>query len=139
MSRRTLLLTLVLCAVPAVRAQNAAAPAEQQPPASASEPARGPVPDIEVAYRAYASGELEAADRVLTELIERQPSPAAYLLRGCTRYSRSVLTRNGGGLQEAARADIVRAYRLNPALWLDPARFSPKILSFVDSVRREQQ
>lgn len=107
---------------------------ESAAPPSRARPAQ--VADIEVAYRAFAAGELDAAERMFTELIERQPSPAAYLLRGCTRYTRAMLSRNPGALSEGAKADIRRAFALNPSLSLDRRQFSPRLIAFLDEVRQ---
>lgn len=98
--------------------------------------ARRVAADIEVAYRAFAAGELDSAERMFSELIEQQPSPAAYLLRGCTRYTRAMLSRDPGSLSEGARSDVRRAYALNPSLSLDPRLFSPRLIAFLDEVRQ---
>lgn len=95
-----------------------------------------PLPDIEVAYRAFATGELEVAEKMLTRLVERRPSPAAFLLRGCTRYTRAMLARVPGDLMLGARGDVRRAFELNQSLWLDPDRFSPRLIAFLEEVRQ---
>lgn len=128
----------------------APSPRAQEPPNAASsdssveaeapretEAASTAVPDIEVAYHAYAGGDLAAADRILSLLIERQPSPAAYLLRGCTRYTVAMLAKDRGQLIPYAREDVRQAFALNPSLWLDPAVFSPRLRAFLEQVRRE--
>lgn len=92
-------------------------------------------PTFELAYRAYAAGELDRAEQLLTKLINGKPSPEALLLRGCTRYTRAVLSRQPN--LGAANADLKAALSLNTSLRLDPRSFSPKLVAWFDEVRRQ--
>jgi hypothetical protein len=92
-------------------------------------------PTLELAYRAYASGDLARADELLSRLLESKRSPEALLLRGCTRYTRSVLSRQPN--LAAANADLKAALSLNTSLRLDPKSFSPKLVAWFDQVRRQ--
>lgn len=141
--KRTIAL-LLLAALPAM-AQNSGSRIEIQELAAVQKPLRGVatrapgrLPDIEVAYRAFAAGELEAAETMFSLLIERRPSPAAFLLRGCTRYTRAMLARDGGTLIEGAKADVRRAFDMNESLWLDPDSFSPRLITFLEEVRQRE-
>jgi hypothetical protein len=93
-------------------------------------------PTLELAYRAYAAGDLARADELLSRLLESKRSPEALLLRGCTRYTRSVLSRQPN-LAAAANADLKAALSLNTSLRLDPKSFSPKLVAWFDQVRRQ--
>lgn len=90
---------------------------------------------LELAYRAYAAGDLDRAEQLLTKLIDGKPSPEALLLRGCTRYTRAALSRqpNFGG----ANADLRAALSLNTSLRLDPKSFSPKLVAWFDQAKRQ--
>ena len=90
-------------------------------------------PQLEAAYRAFAAGDLAASDQMLTRVIGAQPSGEAYLLRGCARYTRAVLARSSD--LAAAAADFRAALKINRALRLDPAAFSPKLVAFFEQVR----
>lgn len=103
----------------------------------ALKPAASPAEELrarlESAYRAYAQGDLAAAEQMLSALIAAKPSPEAYLLRGCARYTRAMLSR--GDLAPAA-ADFKAALRLNAGLRLEPAAFSPKLVQYFETLRR---
>jgi len=58
----------------------------------------------------------------------------AYLLRGCTRYTRGVLSGRDDALAAAAE-DFREALKKNASLRLDPAAFSPKLIAFFEKVR----
>jgi hypothetical protein len=92
-------------------------------------------PTLELAYRAYAAGDLARAEELLSRLLESKRSPEALLLRGCTRYTRAVLARQTN--LAAASADLKAALSLNTHLRLDPKSFSPKLVSWFDRVRRQ--
>jgi hypothetical protein len=104
------------------------------PPPSAPDPARA---QLEAAYRAFAAGDLASSDRALTQLISTKESAEAYLLRGCARYTQAMLSRNGDPLLVSAAADMQSALRLNHALQLDAAAWSPKLVAFFDKVKRQ--
>ena len=90
---------------------------------------------LESAYRAFAGGDLTASEQLLNELISAKPTPEAYALRGCARYTRAMLSRKGD--LSAASEDFRAALRLNAGLRLDKAAFSPKLVDYFESVRRQ--
>jgi len=90
---------------------------------------------LESAYRAFAGGDFAASEQMLNELISANPTPEAYVLRGCTRYTRAMLSRNAN--LSAASDDFRAALRLNASLRLDKAAFSPKLIDYFESVRRQ--
>jgi hypothetical protein len=101
-----------------------------------------PVPDptraqLELAYRAFAAGDLASSDRALTELITAKESAEAYLLRGCERYTQAMLSRHGDPLLASAAADMQSALRLNRTLQLDASAWSPKLLAFFEKLKRQ--
>jgi hypothetical protein len=105
-----------------------------------AEVAVAPPPDparaqLESAYRAFAAGDLASSDRALTELIAAKESAEAYLLRGCERYTQAMLSRNSDPLLASATADMQSALRLNHALQLDAAAWSPKLIAFFEKVK----
>lgn len=104
------------------------APPLPTPPVSASESRAL----LESAYRAYANGDLEQAEDMLSRLVGGNANANAFLLRGCTRYTRAMLTR--GNLDDAT-ADFRAALRLNRSLRLDKNAFSPKLIAFFDQIR----
>ena len=89
---------------------------------------------LEAAYRAYASGNLAVSEDLLTNILTRTPSPEAYLLRGCTRYTRAMLSKQPDDLLVGARLDFREALKINPALRLDARMFSPKLVRFFEDV-----
>ncbi|HSP17356.1 MAG TPA: hypothetical protein VLV78_21610 [Thermoanaerobaculia bacterium] len=91
---------------------------------------------LESAYRAFAAGDLSSSERALTSMLDGSPSGEAYLLRGCARYTRAVLSRNSDSLLAAARSDFKAALKLNRSLRLDKTAFSPKLIAFFEEVRR---
>jgi hypothetical protein len=99
---------------------------------TAARPAANPRAELEAAYRAFAAGELTASDHLLSRLIGSDAGAEAYLLRGCARYTQAMLSR---GALDAARADFRAALKLNRALRLDRAAFSPKLVAYFDQVR----
>lgn len=90
---------------------------------------------LESAYRAFAAGDLTSSDRALTQLLSTKESAEAYLLRGCSRYTQAMLSRNSAPLLASATADITTALRLNPSLRLDPTSWSPKLVAFFEQVK----
>lgn len=89
---------------------------------------------LEPAWRAYAAGDLVRAEAMLSQLVAANATADAYLLRGVTRWTRASLARNGD-LAPAAD-DFRAALKLNRALHLDAAVFSPKVIAYFESVRR---
>ena len=106
------------------------------PPVQAVQPA---IPNAELrrAYRAFAAGDLMTAEKLLTGLLNAQPATAeAYLLRGCARYTRAMLSRERDPLLLAATDDFRAALRRNASLRLDRDEFSPKLIAFFEQVRQ---
>ncbi|HYM60209.1 MAG TPA: hypothetical protein VEZ11_04885 [Thermoanaerobaculia bacterium] len=91
---------------------------------------------LETAYRAFARGDLDSADKMLSDLIAAKPSPEAFLLRGCARYTRALMTRTPEAQLDGAKADFVKALDGNHALRLDPRVFSPKLIAFFEKLRK---
>jgi hypothetical protein len=110
--------------------------------AAISKPAEIPAPDptageLESAYRAYASGDFASSDRILTNVLSAKPSAEAYLLRGCSRYTQAMLSRDGNALLASAAADIQAGLRIKPSLRLDRGMWSPKLIAFFEQVKSQ--
>ena len=90
---------------------------------------------LQFAYRAYATGDLDLSEKTLSSMLTTSPSSEAYLLRGCARYARAILSRNETLLADASR-DFKAALKLNRALRLDKKTFSPKLIAFFEQVRK---
>ena len=99
-------------------------------------PPRSRSVQLQSAYRAFAVGDLTASERALTSMVDSAPSAEAFLLRGCARYTRAMLSRTPGELLPSARNDFKSALKLNRALRLDRSAFSPKLIAFFDEIRR---
>lgn len=95
-----------------------------------------PRAELESAYRAFATGDLAGSERALTSILDASPSGEAYLLRGCARYTRAMLSRSPEAGLAAARSDFKAALKLNRGLRLDKVAFSPKLIAFFEEVRR---
>jgi tetratricopeptide (TPR) repeat protein len=95
-------------------------------------------PDVTPAYRAFATGDLATADRLLTNMLAKTPAAEAYLLRGCVRYTRAMLSRQPDAQLAAATADFKAALARNRALRLDPSVFSPKLVARFEQVRNNR-
>lgn len=91
---------------------------------------------IERAWRAYAMGDLVSAERALTQILTSSRSEQALLLRGCTRYTQAILSRQPQPLLDAASGDFRSALKLNSRLRLDARAFSPKLVEFFEKVRK---
>jgi tetratricopeptide (TPR) repeat protein len=91
--------------------------------------------DVTPAYRAFATGDLAAAEQMLTRLLATSPAAEAFLLRGCVRYTRAMLSRAPEALLSAATDDFKAALQRNRALRLDPRVFSPKLVARFEQVR----
>lgn len=92
-------------------------------------------PDLRTAYRAFATGDLATAEQLLNRVLDGGASAEAYLLRGCARYTRAMLSRTPDALLESAAADFRAALAEKRALRLDPGAFSPKLVAFFEQVR----
>ena len=116
--------------------------ANRQPPTviTTPEPAKPqPIvpakPDITPAYRAFATGDLATAERLLNRVLAANPAAEAYLLRGCVRYTKAMLSRTPDVLLLAATDDFRAALDRNRALRLDRRVFSPKLVAHFEQVR----
>jgi hypothetical protein len=113
---------------PVVVAQQPSNPAAPQPRSFDSE--------LRAAYRAFALGDLAQAEQVLNRVLRQTSVAEAYLLRGCARYTRAMLSRTPDAVLGEARSDFQAALAQNRALKLDPSAFSPKLVTFFEDVRR---
>jgi hypothetical protein len=95
-----------------------------------------PSPELRAAYRAFAAGDLAGSEQLLTRLLRQRATGEAYLLRGCTRYTRAMLSRAPEALLASAAADFRAALARNRALRLDPRAFSPKLVAFFEQQRK---
>lgn len=112
-----------------------AKPARAVAPAPPAVVVAKPTVDVTPAYRAYATGDLARAEQLLTKMIVASPAAEAYLLRGCVRYTRAMLSRTPDALLVSANDDFRAALRRNRALRLDPRTFSPKLVARFEQVR----
>lgn len=88
------------------------------------------------AWRAFALGDFAASEGLLTKMLGERPSAEAYLLRGCARYTRAMLSRTPDAQRSGAVEDFKAALQQNRALRLDSRAFSPKLIAFFEDVRR---
>lgn len=117
-------------------AKNPVVPAIVDVTAKALPPTAVARADLRPAYRAFASGDLASSERLLTGILAAQSAPAeAYLLRGCARYTRAMLSRTPDPLLVQATDDFRAALQRNAALRLDRSAFSPKLVAFFEQVR----
>ena len=100
------------------------------------QPVAGPPPELRDAYRAFASGDLAGSEQLLTRLLRKGAIGEAYLLRGCARYTRAMLSRTPEAMLASAAADFRAALAQNRALRLDPRAFSPKLVAFFEQQRK---
>jgi hypothetical protein len=113
-----------------------AEPVEQKIVAALTPPSR-PVSvraQLESAYRAFATGDFNASERALTSMLSASPSGEAYLLRGCARYTRAMLSRTPD--LTAAKSDFRAALKMKRSLRLGQSAFSPKLIAFFEEVRK---
>jgi hypothetical protein len=68
-------------------------------------------------------------------MLAATPAAEAYLLRGCVRYTRAMLSRAPDALLLAATDDFKAALEKNRALRLDRRVFSPKLVERFEQVR----
>jgi tetratricopeptide (TPR) repeat protein len=92
-------------------------------------------PPLHDAYRAFAMGDLASSEQLLTKILTTGPNAEAFLLRGCARYTRAMLSRKPDELLSAATADFKAALQRNRSLRLDTRAFSPKLISYFENVR----
>lgn len=117
-------------------AQKVVVPATVDVTATSLSPTPATRADLRPAYRAFASGDLASSERLLTKILDAQAAPAeAYLLRGCARYTRAMLSRTPDPLLLAATDDFRAALQRNAALRLDRNAFSPKLVAYFEQVR----
>jgi len=95
-------------------------------------------PDLRPAYRAFASGDLSASEQMLTRILRSQPAAEAFLLRGCARYTRAMLSRTPDAMLLAATDDFRAALDRKSMLRLDQSAFSPKLVAFFEQVRKKR-
>jgi hypothetical protein len=103
------------------------------PPTTSAAAAAVDATQLVAAWRAFAGGELDRAEMLLTQLVNANGGANAYLLRGCTRWTRAALARNGD--KRPAAEDFGAALSRNHALRLDPGLFSPKLVTFFEALR----
>ena len=94
--------------------------------------------DLRSAYRAFASGDLASSEQLLTRVLGEGAPPEAFLLRGCARYTRAMLSRTPERLLSGAAEDFKAALAQNRALRLDQRAFSPKLIEYFERVRNGQ-
>jgi hypothetical protein len=123
---------------PAVTAVEAAPGPPFPDTAQGGGPEASATPELESAYRAFAAGNLDSAEQTLTALLDRKPTGEAYLLRGCARYTRAMLSRAPSAALAAAASDFKAALVQNGNLRLDARLFSPKLVAFFEQVRSER-
>lgn len=123
-------------AVAAVTATRAQEPSQSEPAGATAAHGVSRRALLESAYRAFANGDLGASEQALTSILNASPSGEAFLLRGCTRYTRAMLSRSPEAGLTAARSDFKAALKLNRALRLDKTAFSPKLIAYFEQVRR---
>ncbi len=93
-------------------------------------------PELEAAYRAYAGGDLATSEALLTKAIAEGGTAEAYMLRGCVRYTRAMLSRTPDALLPAAAADFRAALSMKAPVGLSDGAFSPKLVAFFEKVRK---
>jgi tetratricopeptide (TPR) repeat protein len=113
--------------VSAVAAAALATPVENKSDAKAG---------LQMAYRAFAAGDLSTSEQLLTKLVTEAPTAEAFLLRGCVRYTRAMLSRAPDTLRADAATDFRAAVQRNSMLRLEGRLFSPKLVTFFDEVRK---
>lgn len=96
-----------------------------------------PRTQLESAYRAFATGDFAMSEQILTRLLTVKPLGEAYLLRGCSRYTRAMLSRKPDALLPEAASDFKAALKLNRSLRLDRNAFSPKLVAFFEELRKK--
>ncbi len=90
---------------------------------------------LQAAYRAFAAGDLTSSEQLLSGMLTSSSTGEAYLLRGCVRYTRSMLGRQPD--MRGAVSDFRAALKANRGLRLDRRAFSPKLVSFFEDVKKK--
>lgn len=98
-------------------------------------PVRDSRAELELAYRAFATGDFDTAESLLTKLLGSKPEAQAYALRGCARYTRGMLSRKPDALLASAKSDFRAALKLRRDLRLDKSAFSPKLVAYFEALR----
>jgi hypothetical protein len=91
--------------------------------------------ELELAYRAFATGDFDTAESLLTKLLGTKPEAQAYALRGCSRYTRGMLSRRPDAMLASASSDFRAALKLKRDLQLDKSVFSPKLVAYFEALR----
>lgn len=95
-------------------------------------------PKLQTAYVAFANGSLGESEAILEAYIAQHRKAAeAYLLRGCVRYTRAMLSREPAKSLPGAEADFRKALELNRRIGLDSRQFSPKLVAYFNDVRKQ--
>jgi hypothetical protein len=100
-------------------------------------PAASVAADLRPAFRAFAAGDFTTSERLLNGILRNQAAAEAYLLRGCMRYTRAMLSRKPDSDLMAAREDFRAALEQNRRLRLDRNTFSPKLVAYFEQVRQQ--
>jgi hypothetical protein len=95
--------------------------------------------DLRPAYRLFAKGDISGSERQLDVIVRAHGVAEAYLLRGCARWTRAMLSRDRDALLLKAQDDFRAALDRNRNLRLDRAVFSPKLVEYFDKVRRKRR
>ena len=102
-----------------------------------AEPVRTDGELIRRAWAHYSSGDVDAAEALLSALIDTgRGSAESHLLRGCALFTRAMM-RNEKNLLEYVRGDFIEALRRNPELSIEADHFSPRLVEYFNVVRRE--
>src|SRR6185369_1569441 len=82
------------------------AAAKPQVAAAAPPAPRDSHAELELAYRAFATGDFDTAESLLTKILGSKPEAQAYALRGCARYTRAMLSRKADAMLASAAEDF---------------------------------
>jgi len=104
-------------------------------PVAAPPMVHDPRAELQLAYRAFATGDFDTAESLLTKLLGSKPEAHAYALRGCARYTRGMLSRKPDALLASAKSDFRAALKLQRDLRLDKSAFSPKLVAYFEALR----
>ncbi|HYH07034.1 MAG TPA: hypothetical protein VEK11_08235 [Thermoanaerobaculia bacterium] len=111
---------------------------EPAPPVTTAIAAGQKSVDLRPAYRAFAKGDLTRSEQLLNSILSTQATAEAFLLRGCARYTRAMLSRTPDPLLLAATDDFRAALQRDRSLRLDKSAFSPKLVTFFEQVRSKR-
>ncbi|MHB9001719.1 MAG: hypothetical protein ACYC9N_19640, partial [Thermoanaerobaculia bacterium] len=94
---------------------------------------------LQMAYVAFANGNVARSEQLLEVYVtQNRKDSEGYLLRGCVRYTRAMLSRQPEVLLPSAEADFRKALELNRRIGLDAKQFSPKLVAFFNEVRKQR-